>query len=204
MPQGEGSHASRGGTPGVGAGSRTATGGTSQLAPVGGGARGLEAGLGPVRGGDWPLEEELEEAEGGASGLEAEEEGTQALGAGLQPREAGASQRKGEGWELLAGPGALAVVQAASCQEGAGSPGPSAFAPWSLPLPLQTCWAPPTCQGSCQHLPREGAWLKAPFRDPPTRPWCLTPEYRDLPGGAQALGKPSEAWNWVHVRFLTL
>ena len=123
-------------------------------------------------------------------------------GRGFSPEKPEPRSARGRG--LLAGPGALAVVQAASCREGAGSPGPSAFAPWSLPLPLQTCWAPPTCQGSCQHLPREGAWLKAPFRDPPTRPWCLTPEYRDLPGGAQALGKPSEAWNWVHVRFLAL
>lgn len=70
-------------------------------------------------------------------------------GRGFKPREA-ASQRKGEGWELLAGPGALAIVQAASCREGAGSPGPSASAPGSLPLPLQTYWAPPTCQGSSQ------------------------------------------------------
>ena len=85
MPQGEGSHASRGGAPGVGAGRGTETGGTSELVPVEGGAPGRGAGLGLVRDGDRPLEEELEQAEGEASGLETKGEGAQAPGARPQP-----------------------------------------------------------------------------------------------------------------------
>ncbi|XP_036908935.1 peptidyl-prolyl cis-trans isomerase FKBP2 isoform X2 [Sturnira hondurensis] len=84
MPQGEGSHAARGGAPGFGAGPGTETGGTSESLPVGGGALGLGAELGLVRGGVWTLKEELEQAEGGASGLETEGDGDQVLGAGLQ------------------------------------------------------------------------------------------------------------------------
>lgn len=84
MPQGEGSHAARGGAPGLGAGRGTETGGTSERVPVEGGTLGLGAELGLVRGGAWTLKEELEQAEGGASGLETEGDEDQALGAGLQ------------------------------------------------------------------------------------------------------------------------
>ncbi|XP_045711051.1 peptidyl-prolyl cis-trans isomerase FKBP2 isoform X1 [Phyllostomus hastatus] len=85
MPQGEGSHAARGGAPALGAGPGSETGGTCERVPVEGGTLGLGAELGLVRGGVWTLKEELEQVEGGASGLETEGDPDQALGAGPQP-----------------------------------------------------------------------------------------------------------------------
>ncbi|XP_029422206.1 uncharacterized protein LOC115071363 [Nannospalax galili] len=80
MPQGEGSHAARGGALGAGRG----TGAISEPVLVEGGARRSGTVLRRLEGGAWRLEEELEQVEGGASGSETEGLGAQALGAGLQ------------------------------------------------------------------------------------------------------------------------
>ena len=117
-------------------------------------------------------------------------------GGGASSPEKPEPRRTGEGWELPAGPGALAPVQAASCREGAAARAPRPlllglcrflYRP-AGPLPPATG---PSLPGTCQHLPREGAWLRKSSSGIPTRPWCLTPEHSDLSGGAQALGKPS-------------
>ena len=130
-------------------------------------------------------------------------------GGGASSPEKPEPRSTGEGWELPEGLGALAPVQAASCWEGAAGRAPQPlllglcrflYRP-AGPLPPATGSSLP---GTCQHLPREGTWLRKSRSGTPTRPWCLTPEHGDLSGGAQALGKPSAAWNRVHVRFLTL
>ncbi|KAG8522667.1 Peptidyl-prolyl cis-trans isomerase FKBP2, partial [Galemys pyrenaicus] len=83
--EGEGSHAARGGAPGLGAGRGAEKGGTSELVPGEGGAPVREAGPGLVGGGTWSLEEGRQREEGGASVLETKGAGAQAQGAGLQP-----------------------------------------------------------------------------------------------------------------------
>lgn len=85
MPQGEGSHAARGGAPGLGAGRETETGGTSELVRVEGGTPRLGTELGLAGDGTWLWEEGLKQAKGGASGLETKGNEAQVLGAGLQP-----------------------------------------------------------------------------------------------------------------------
>ncbi|XP_050613265.1 acetylcholinesterase [Macaca nemestrina] len=128
MPQGEGSHAARGGALGLGAGRGTVTGGTSELVPVEGGARRQGAELGRSGDGAWLLKEELEEVKGGASGSEAEGDGAQALGAGLQPvsgvataPEKGSSSVEGG----AAGPGAAPRPSKGGAKESREEPGPS-------------------------------------------------------------------------------
>lgn len=123
MPQGEGSHAARGGALELGAGRGIETGGPSERVPVEGGARRRGAELGRLGGGAYRLEEEeLEQVEGGASGSEPEGGGAQALGAGLQPvsgvapvQEKGSSSAEGG----ASGPGA----ELRSLKGGAKEPG---------------------------------------------------------------------------------
>ncbi|XP_030774796.1 serine/threonine-protein phosphatase 1 regulatory subunit 10 [Rhinopithecus roxellana] len=128
MPQGEGSHAARGGALGLGAGRGTGTGGTSELVPVEGGAWRQGAELGRSGDGAWLLKEELEEVKGGASGSEAEGDGAQALGAGLQPvsgvapaPEKGSSSVEGG----VAGTGAAPHPSKGGAKESREEPGPS-------------------------------------------------------------------------------
>ena len=196
MPQGEGSHASRGGAPGVGAGSRTATGGTSQLVPVGGGARDLGAGLGPLLGGDWPLEEELEEAEGGASGLEAEEEGTQALGAGLKPV-SGVATVQEEGSSSVGG-GATGLGAEPHPPKGGAkepsegvSPGNGPGRPRGGGLRGGRAWG----RGRPRTPPGEVVWVERARRPPDTGPvWVPRRPPRAQSWGGASSGGTGPAW----------
>lgn len=196
MPQGEGSHAARGGAPGLGAGRGIDTGGTSELVPVEGGALGLEAELGLVGDGVWSLEEELEQAEGGASDLATKGDGAQALGAGFQPvsgvntvQEKRSSSIEGG----ASGPGAeLRPLKGGAKEPSAGvGPGNGPGRPRGGGLRGGRAWG----RGRPRTPPGEVVWVERARRPPDTGPvWVPRRPPRAQSWGGAPGGGTGSAW----------